>query len=199
MPTTLYLVRHAQGVHNLSIENEVIPDPNLTDLGRQQCADLRSDFPHHSKITHLIASPLRRTIQTCLEGFSSPDTATRLKVIALPEIQEVSNAPCDTGSEVAVLEREFGERVDLSRLERGWMDKGEGTFYEPKLEALERRAVKARRLLREIGEEAGGDTHMVVVCHGGFLHFLTDDWTGIPAKQGMYVRDGKGPWSMEDG
>uniref|UniRef100_A0A0B7K7N4 Phosphoglycerate mutase family protein n=1 Tax=Bionectria ochroleuca TaxID=29856 RepID=A0A0B7K7N4_BIOOC len=33
MAPTIHLIRHAQGVHNLSFENESIHDPDLTELG----------------------------------------------------------------------------------------------------------------------------------------------------------------------
>ncbi|PNY28675.1 Phosphoglycerate mutase family protein, partial [Tolypocladium capitatum] len=65
MAPTIHLVRHAQGVHNLSVENEALRDPDLTPLGEQQCAALRASFPHHARITRLAASPLRRTLRTC--------------------------------------------------------------------------------------------------------------------------------------
>ncbi|KAF7544458.1 hypothetical protein G7046_g9784 [Stylonectria norvegica] len=40
------------------------------------------------------------------------------------------------------------------------------------------RGKKARRVLREAAGK--GDEHVALVSHGGFLHFLTDDWHGVP-------------------
>ncbi|KAJ0168279.1 putative phosphatase SPAC5H10.03 [Colletotrichum tanaceti] len=191
MPVQVHLVRHAQGFHNLSLENEAIRDPLLTDLGKQQCAALRAAFPHHARLTHLVASPLRRTLHTCLLGFASDAAAPvgkSLRVLALPEVQEVSDAPCDTGSAVADIEAEFAHRVDFGRVPADWTDKSSPeSRWEPTLEKLEKRSAEARRVLREIVGDVRGDDHVVVVTHGGILHFLTNDWYGIGAKKGTFV------------
>jgi broad specificity phosphatase PhoE len=69
MPTTyLHVARHGQGAHNLP-GNFALRDPALTAVGRGECAALRARFPHHARVTHLVASPMRRTIQTCLAAF----------------------------------------------------------------------------------------------------------------------------------
>ncbi|KAM0543377.1 hypothetical protein ACHAPJ_012336 [Fusarium lateritium] len=174
MAPTIHLVRHAQGIHNLSIENEQIQDPDLTPLGEQQCADLRTAFPHHDKLTKLLASPMRRTVYTCLHAFG---TDALLPITALPIFQEVSANPCDVGSAVAKVQAEFKDVADYSRVEESWTNKGPGSEYEPTLDKLTARGQKARKALRDI---ASGDEHIVVVSHGGFLHFLTDDWYGVP-------------------
>ncbi|OHE91683.1 phosphoglycerate mutase [Colletotrichum orchidophilum] len=183
MPVQIHLVRHAQGFHNLSLENETLRDPLLTDKGKQQCADLRAAFPHHAQITHLVASPLRRTLYTCLLGFGSDAAAPvgkSLKVLALPEVQEVSDAPCDTGSAIEDIEGEFAGRVDFGRVPEDWIDKSSpGSRWEPTLEKLEKRSAEARRALRKLVGDVQGDAQVVVVSHGGILHFLTDDWSGI--------------------
>lgn len=46
-----------------------------------------------------------------------------LKVIALPDIQEISDVACDTGSEPSVLKEEFKSAVDLDLVQIGWNDK----------------------------------------------------------------------------
>ncbi|EHK98930.1 hypothetical protein M7I_5221 [Glarea lozoyensis 74030] len=160
--TTLHLVRHAQGYHNLSTANHTLPDPSLTPLGESQCADLAASFPYHSQITHLVASPLRRTLYTALLSF--PDAvAAGKKVLALPELQETSGLPCDTGSEPAKLEEEFGGegKVDLRLVEEGWNSKS--GRWEATASAIEKRAREARLFLRDLGK--GEDNHIVVVTH----------------------------------
>lgn len=69
----------------------------------------------------LVSSPLRRALQTTLIGFQ-PEVQRGLKVVALPDVQETSDLPCDTGSDPTTLEKEFGEesKVDLSLLTEGW-------------------------------------------------------------------------------
>ncbi|KAJ6437692.1 phosphoglycerate mutase family protein [Purpureocillium lavendulum] len=172
MPPTIHLVRHAQGVHNLSVENESIHDPDLTPLGESQCAELRAAFPSHDRITRLVASPLRRTVNTCLLSFGEPRL---LPVVALDCLQEVSDAPCDTGSSKDALRAEFGDSIDLARVSDAWTDKAAGPF-EPTLAKLTARGRESRRALREIAKD--GD--VVAVSHGGILHFVTDDWQDIP-------------------
>ncbi|PQE30394.1 phosphoglycerate mutase protein [Rutstroemia sp. NJR-2017a WRK4] len=181
MPTTIHLVRHAQGFHNLTTANHILPDPLLTPHGLEQCRVLSQNFPSPDSITHLVASPLRRTIYTTLYSF--PSVLSRgVKVVALPEIQETSDLPCDTGSDVRVLEKEFGEGefrglVDLSRVEEGWNEKGVGGRWEPSSGAIEKRAREARVWLRGLGRDnKGEDVNVVVVTHGGFLHYFTEDW-----------------------
>lgn len=108
----------------MSTANHIIQDPVLTDLGHQQCQTLRANFPHHANIDLVTASPLRRTLYTALESFapvfeSNPD----LKIIALPDIQETSDVPCDTGSDPSVLKEEFKTGVDLDLVQDGWNNK----------------------------------------------------------------------------
>ncbi|KAM3544396.1 hypothetical protein ARSEF1564_002644 [Beauveria bassiana] len=180
MAPTIHLVRHAQGFHNLSVENETMHDPDLTPLGEQQCLDLRSEFPHHALVAHLVASPMRRTLWTCIRAFGDGPAAP-YPIIALDTLQELSDMPSDTGSPVAALAGEFGSKVDLSRVRDGlWTDKLGDTPFEPTKDKIEARACEARRTLRDI---AGlqTDKHIVVVSHGAFLHFLTDEYQDIPS------------------
>ena len=180
MPPTIHLVRHAQGIHNVSVDNEHIRDPNLTPLGREQCASLRSTFPHHAQLTGLISSPLRRTIQTCVDSFGQ-DALYPITLIDV--LQEVSDAPCDTGSSAEALGQEFGGKVDAQRVREAWTDKkSDGSPFQPTLDKLISRAREARRALREVATQEDG--HYVATSHGGLLHFLTDDWHGIPSGSG---------------
>lgn len=179
---TIHCVRHAQGYHNLTTANHSIPDPSLTPLGEQQCANLAASFPtsHRDRITHLVASPLRRTLYTCLLSFPSP-VSKGLKVIGLPELQETSDLPCDTGSEPSKLDSEFGTgkfagKVDLSLVSDGW-NSNTGK-WDPRSSAIEARAKDARKWLRELGQKTEDDQEIVVVTHGGYLHYFTQDWEG---------------------
>jgi broad specificity phosphatase PhoE len=178
---TIHCVRHAQGYHNLNEANHQIQDPDLTPLGEQQCATLNANFPYHSKITHLVASPLRRTLYTCLLSFPT-EVQRGLKVVALPELQETSDLPCDTGSEPSVLASEFGSgrfagTVDLGLAKEGWNTK-QGR-WSPNTSAIEARARDARIWLRNLAQSASrssnGDIDIVVVTHGGYLHYFTED------------------------
>ncbi|KAK3492481.1 histidine phosphatase superfamily [Neurospora hispaniola] len=210
--TYIHLVRHAQGHHNVSQANHVFADPLLTPLGESQCSALRDSFPYHDKITHLVASPMRRTLYTCLLSFQ-PAVERLAKggkkegvVVALPEVQEVSNLPCDVGSAPEKLHQEFDEAglVDLSLVKDGWQDKhSPDSPWKPEMEKVKRRAEKARKWLYELAQQdstssamagAGAESqadggeqqekHIVVVTHGGFLHFLTQDFDGMDLNRG---------------
>ncbi|KAG4032812.1 hypothetical protein MFRU_006g02760 [Monilinia fructicola] len=181
MTITIHFVRHAQGFHNLSAANHALPDPLLTDTGRAQCEALSRTFPHPSRITHIVASPLRRTLYTALYSFPSFASSRGAKILALPELQETSPLPCDTGSAPAALAAEFAATVDLRLVRDGWNTKA--GRWESTAPAIEARARDARLWLRELGaraekEEEGcaEDVHIVVVSHGNFLHYITDDW-----------------------
>lgn len=145
-------------------------DPNLTPLGEEQCRNLAAAFPYHDSIELLVASPLRRTIYTTLLAFDQ-EVQRGMKVIALPEAQETSDLPSDTGSDVDVLRKEMeGKPVDLSLVQEGWNSK-KGK-WAPSPDALEKRAAEVRRWLKARPEKA-----IVLVSHGGFLHYFTEDWS----------------------
>lgn len=194
MAPTIHLVRHAQGYHNLTVENESIHDPDLTPLGETQCANVRDVFVHHDKLTRLVASPLRRTLNTCIAAFG---TDNLYPILALDLLQEVSASPCDTGSDPLALTEEFGDKVEVRGLGKGtaWTDKGPDSKFAPTVEKLTARAKEARRAMRSLAGDLGGNDHIAVVTHGGFLHFLTDDWYGIPSTAGMFLSVNNKPLS----
>jgi len=188
MAPVIHLVRHAQGFHNLSVENQKLRDPELTPMGKDQCAALCKNFPDHDKITQLVASPMRRTLYTCLLSFAPVVEAGRpgSKVIALPDVQEVSLYGCDLGTDVDKLKVEFGDQVDFSNVPASWNDKSPASKYYPTPEKLAARARDARLWLRNLANKLGEDAQIVVVSHGGILHFITEEWDDIEAGRGMY-------------
>ncbi|KAG9247183.1 phosphoglycerate mutase family protein-like protein [Calycina marina] len=186
---TLYLVRHAQGFHNLNAANHQIPDPSLTPLGEEQCHTLAkafpATFPKAPKITHLVSSPLRRTIYTTLLSFPK-EVKSGLVITALPQIQETSQLPCDTGSDSSKLVSEFGSKIDLHLVKEGWNNK-QGK-WSPAASAITARARDARVWLRDLATsalaESDEDVNIVMTTHGGFLHFFTNDWLGYTTVAG---------------
>lgn len=124
MPPVIHCVRHAQGVHNLSHANHNILDPCLTDLGEKQSLDIANNYSGvFDDASLVLASPLRRTISTALLAFKTI-LGSYGKVLAWPAIQEASDLPCDTGSDVTELQAEFdSSSVDLTLVEPGWQIK----------------------------------------------------------------------------
>ncbi|KAF3484348.1 uncharacterized protein GIQ15_03672 [Arthroderma uncinatum] len=173
MPPVLHCVRHAQGFHNLNIANHVIQDPLLTPHGENQCRTLHANFPYHSQIDLIVASPLRRTIYTALHSFEDIIREKELKIIALPEIQETSDVPCDTGSDLADLKQEVEEKglpVDLSLVPEDWNDKTKEK-WSANAKSVTARAREARGWLK-----ARPEKHIAMVSHGGVLHYFSEDW-----------------------
>lgn len=167
-----------KGYHNLSVENHSMPDPSLTAYGEEQCARLAHDFPYHKRIDLLVASPLRRTLYTTLHGFQ-PEIKRGVQIVALPEAQEVADVPCDTGSDIGVLKEEMtGKPVDLSRVHEGWNSKTGRWANRP--DKLEERARETRQWLKSRKEK-----EIVLVTHGGFLHYFTEDWTDYNEVMGI--------------
>lgn len=186
MAPTVICVRHAQGYHNLGPEFHSLLDPKLTDLGEQQCATLRdSSLINQTTISLVTASPLTRTIHTAYLSFKPAIEGGKCKptIIALPDAQETSDFPCDTGSDVEVLRQKCdkeGWPVDLSRLADDWNIKTLNSRYSPAGNAIKVRATAARQQIRELLKElvdAGDkDAQIVLVTHGGYLHYFTEDW-----------------------
>lgn len=121
MPPRVHLVRHAQGLHNISPEGHALLDPQLTDAGKEQCRNLQQDFPPFGSITLILASPIKRALYTALIGFEEQIHRRGLKVIAMPDLQPTSDRLCDTGVSRHEVAREFdGLPVDLSWVTPGW-------------------------------------------------------------------------------
>ena len=93
-----------------------------------------------------------------------------MKIIALPEAQETGNVPCDTGSDPAALKKEFADLpVDFGLVKEGWNSKvGK---WAPDADSLRARAKEVRQWLK-----ARPEKEIVLVTHGGILHFLNEDW-----------------------
>ena len=194
MPITLHFVRHAQGYHNLGAQFYALRDPQLTELGKKQCTTLRSKLLDtygidSAKISLVAASPLIRTINTAALVFAdtlSPANRPKgkvMEILALPTAQETSSAACDTGSDPEVLRvacaRE-GWPVDLSRVHADWTDKSARSLYAPTNTKLAARSKETRRILlqeaKKLQSQTSTDVEVILVTHGGLLHYLTEDW-----------------------
>ncbi|KAF2130539.1 phosphoglycerate mutase family protein-like protein [Dothidotthia symphoricarpi CBS 119687] len=182
MPPKIHLVRHAQGEHNV-IRDYTIRDAVLTDKGKGQCRDLKSVFQHHNDIDIVIASPLRRTIQTAALCFGPTLARAEVPFILLPSLQEVTDKGCDTGLADSAAdfpqilaglflegELEFDlDKIDASAVSKGWNGKKGYWAYEK--QTILKRAQDLRNWLLQRPEE-----QILLVTHGAFAHFLTEDW-----------------------
>ncbi|KAH9213984.1 histidine phosphatase superfamily [Leptodontidium sp. 2 PMI_412] len=138
----IHLIRHGQSQHNYSAiqyskdQNydpknadksewarcKSVRDPGLTPHGINEAIDLRHRFPYMDKITHILTSPLRRTLQTMFLGFE-PAIKRGIKPIALDILRETGFGPNHFGSDLPSLLAEFGElgeSVITTEIEPGW-------------------------------------------------------------------------------
>ena len=183
MPPTIHCIRHGQGLHNLKADY-TLPDPPLTTLGTQQCLTLQqTSYAEQSPISLIVASPLLRTLQSALTIFNPLLTCLQTQILALPSAQETSSDACDIGSSPSVLKSLVEGNnwpVDLSLVHESWNDKAVSSRYGPGHVAITARALATRRLLREkvreLIEKGEEDPQIVLVSHGGFLHYFTGDW-----------------------
>lgn len=174
---------------------EQIPDPDLTRRGREQCERLREEFPYHDQVDFIMASPIRRTIQTAVIGLAPVIEKKGLKIVLTPRAQETSSKPSDTGSPISKLEEEFGDKIDTRRMTESWnSNKGE---WSMDTEYIERHVVELRHYIHNLNYE-----HVVLVAHGGvslltllplcfsrlltmskFMHYFTEDWSDCPGME----------------
>ncbi|KAK4235213.1 histidine phosphatase superfamily [Achaetomium macrosporum] len=165
MPPTLILVRHAQALHN--VENN-LHDPELTELGRKQCTELKENLmPRISRdldVGLILVSPMKRTIETALLAFGEL-VQRGIPIVAHAGWQENSSQPCDTGNPLSSLSPLFPQ-VDFSRVDPIFPDK---TSPAAALYHYTRRAVLARgqAVLREL--RGRPEKAVIVVSHSSFL------------------------------
>lgn len=188
----MYLMRHGQAEHNVDQDLTSKPscrrthvyfmklirylelDDAMTPLGRRQVQAFPSRTSDlQNNIDLIVTSPLKRAIYTTLLGWKPAiDRLGLANLVILPEAQECSDFPCDTGSDKQVLEQEPDFRgLNLSRLMPDWTSKK--GFWAPDDASLANRARFLRHFLRDRPEK-----DIVLVCHGDFLRQLTGDASG---------------------
>ncbi|KAJ2975270.1 hypothetical protein NUW58_g8407 [Xylaria curta] len=177
MAPVIDVIRHAESIHNIT-RNVSLRDPNLTSEGESQAFQLGCSYAYMRRISHIVASPMTRTIRTAIIAFEEI-LAEGKRVILLPELQETGANPSNTGQPPEDLEETFQPYVDISVLDNKWFHKVPGSKYLPDVALVEARARQARIFLRELAQYGPDDAHIVVVSHGGFLHFLTEDYSGL--------------------
>ncbi|PBP25834.1 phosphoglycerate mutase [Diplocarpon rosae] len=166
-------------------------DPCLTSRGLKQARNLNNTFTYSSKVTHILSSPMLRTLETTWLGFKDAILDRKIKVIAIPDLREWGNGPCNTGSTMhAIFEKipELKNRLETSLVPDIWVMNSESG---PKEAHRPQRVMRIRDELWELGKAAiegkggkwsgvelqsvkkGEDVHIVVVSHGGILKALT--------------------------
>lgn len=167
MPPTLLLIRHAQGLHNVASDWN-FRDPKLTELGEKQSRELQEALKA-SKIGNdveaIVISPMRRTLQTATIGLDWL-IQKKTKVILDANWQENSDKPCDTGSAIEVMKKEF-PNYDFSSVDPSWPDKTTNLASNPY--AFTQKAVLARGQTSLKALYSRPEKVIAVVTHSGFL------------------------------
>ncbi|KAF3017502.1 hypothetical protein G7054_g3367 [Neopestalotiopsis clavispora] len=160
MPPRVILIRHGQALHN----------PALTSKGEAQCKqlalDIQNKYAFPKEETLIVVSPLRRTLQSYHHGLSwLAEEGIRVELRA--EWQETTANPCDVGSEISVISKEWPQ-LDFSQLDPVYPAKT--GLYDASQESLLRRARVARQWLFHRPEK-----FIIVMTHSGFIRRVVPD------------------------
>ena len=191
----MILLRHGQTVFNLQFSatrvDPGVPDPGLTDLGRNQAADAAKVLKGRGKsVRQVFASPYSRAIETAVIVAEALGDA---EVTIDPDIRELAGYSCDIGSSPADLQASW-PKLDFSALEERWWahpggDPAAGGLDEPE-------ASLAARVDRFRSRIARHDSwaEVLVVCHWGPIRAMI----GRRVENGQFARhDPRGPMGLE--
>ena len=160
----MMLIRHAQSVWNHHFSrtrvDPGIPDPSLTELGRQQATEL-IDKLAGLELSRLIASPYRR----CLETASVVAEALGLPISVDPLVRERCFFSCDIGSDPEILAN-LCPTIDFTGLPAGWW----GEPPESEAQVIER----CHRFRRERADLLHRPD-IAVITHWGFIRAFTGE------------------------
>ncbi|KAJ5522796.1 phosphoglycerate mutase family protein-like protein [Penicillium frequentans] len=188
MPPTLYVIRHAQGEHNVN-DSHHLRDALLTETGKAQCTELQEKFPFLQDVEVILSSPLRRAVQTAAYTFAPELEKRQVPVVLVPKAQEISSLACDIGLDAEITISEAPKLIanaapswNVSELNTGLVDESWNSkkgIYASTMTAVQQRAAEMRNWIYQRPEK-----HIALVTHGAFLHYFTEDWTGYAKEKG---------------
>jgi broad specificity phosphatase PhoE len=160
----MILLRHGQSEFNAAFSvtrvDPGIPDPKLTELGREQAAAAAAALAGE-RLARIIASPFTRALQTAAIIAARLD----LPIIVNPIVRERCAFHCDIGTPASALARAWPE-LDFSHLDEQWWP----TLEESEAET-EARAAAFRAEMAALPD--WNDT--LVVTHWGFILCMTGE------------------------
>jgi glucosyl-3-phosphoglycerate phosphatase len=167
----MILIRHGQSewnaVFNRTRVDPGIPDPPLTEVGREQ-ARLAAAMLESRELSRLLVSPYRRTLQTA-EIIAKE---LSLPILVEPLVRERAAYSCDVGTARSHLANGW-PHLRFDHLEEVWWP-AEETEGE-----LAHRCNRFRRLMKDTEDWR----HVAVISHWGFIRGLT----GQEARNGEAV------------
>jgi len=164
-----------------------IHDPGLTPGGHKEAHLFAERYPHLQAPQIILTSQLRRCLQMALEINTYLSEARRdfghIRIVAHPDLQEVSIRPCDTGSPLDVLRAEFPsiefpDAVFPETYPRSALVEAHkwDTVFDDTPQLLSARAVRIREYIKWDLDER----EIIVISHGSFIHFLINRWANEP-------------------
>ncbi|KAI1122874.1 histidine phosphatase superfamily [Nemania abortiva] len=186
MAPTIHIVRHARALHqewsggrdpheSYNIYRDV-HDPELSHVGISECQTLATEMAVLGEITMVIASPMKRTIQTAIAAF--PSFTQSKQIVLHPDLQETGYGMVNTGSSPEELIQRFGTKlIDYRYMTRDWTEKGPESRYNP---VYVKERARAFRLLLRAAMQSYKDTnaHIVLVTHAMFAQYLAPaEWS----------------------
>lgn len=123
---------------------------------------------------------MKRTIETALLSFGTYAKEHNIPIIAHAGWQENSDKPCDTGSSVEELAKQFPE-VDFSRVDQVWPDKSRKSekakkYWYTKEAILQRGEDVLKDIENKVWPEMEDGKAVIAVSHSGFLRSGVSGW-----------------------
>jgi len=154
-------------------------DPGLTPGGIKDASRFTALYRNLRSPTLVVTSPLRRCLQTSIHAFSHLIESGEVRVIANPDLQEVTTDLCDTGTPLDVLRKEFPQIQfpdelfpDVWPRDSAVRPIKDGTIYADTRDAIQARANRIQDWLKNDLD----DNEVIVVTHGSFAHFFFNRW-----------------------
>jgi broad specificity phosphatase PhoE len=165
MPSEIFLIRHGETEWSLSGQHTSRTDLPLTEQGRTRARALRpflQPMMPQSRLALVLASPMRRAMQTCeLAGY-------------LPEVEE------------NLREWEYGSyegltSADIQKTAPGW------TIWTGAVPGGESAAQVGARADRVIQRCLGAEGDAALFSHGHMLRVLAARWLGLAPDAGRFL------------
>lgn len=148
-----------------------IYDPNLSERGLGQCDAMKillaTPLRH---VTHILCSPLTRTLQTACLVFQSL-IRRGVKILAAPELQTFDLSPNGTGLTLKQLDECFPDHIDFSLMRADWNSavekRKEGRYAE-----IQSRWAFIRGFLKGLQSGTKGREHIevLIITHSSVLY-----------------------------
>ncbi|KAK7975464.1 hypothetical protein PG989_013927 [Apiospora arundinis] len=187
MPATIWLIRHCQGLHNVT-KNHNLFDPKLTDKGLEQGQAFWDETGHQyaKDVTLILASPSMRTIQTarlCFQGLLE-DGQKQIKLD--PDLMEGSDIFAVHKSNIPRpkedILKEWNGSINLvdadALVTDEYRDRTPGSKYSDEFAMYHARAERARETIRRLADSLADDQIVAVVSHFHCLRWLIGDENG---------------------